>query len=315
MSWLRLSLLFGLLAVFLLAGCISVEEPPCPEVEIPESNGACSSLCKCDLEAFKQRAFRFTWMEIDEPEEFAGLLNPIWKTDLANNVLNVVFSVVDAQKKPGSAYAFDQFTLLTGPGWRSPALPINLPAPDGKDPESVVDHYCLLEELTQQITFKPYHGNQCIYKSTDDSLLNFHTGAIDNPILCAPELDPPDSIPMRNLKVRFGFNENCTGITDGYLEGCIAIEDANRICMCLKTGDCPLEPVPQGELAETDLAAYCKDRCGDKWISFGASVGLFGLLPTCLTTDGKPGYRLQGFLEAKEIPGKYDPKQSINCDE
>ncbi|MBM4355770.1 MAG: hypothetical protein FJ109_18600 [Deltaproteobacteria bacterium] len=304
----------AILCTAVLLGCVSVEEPPCPEVEIPENTGSCSTFCKCDLEAFRERVFRFTWLEIDEPEEFAGLLNPIWENDLANNVLNVVFSVVSAEKKQGSASALDEFVFLTGPGWRSPAMPVNLPAKGDLPPETAVDSYCLLEGLTQEIEFRPYHGNQCIFKSVEDSLLNFHTGAIDNPILCAPDLDPMDSIPIRNLKVRFGFNEDCTGMVDGYLEGCIAIEDANRICMCLKSGDCPVSPVPQGDYPETDLAKYCTDRCGQKWISFGASVGLFGLKPTCLTTDGKPGYRLQGFVEAHEIPGKFDSKQSINCE-
>jgi hypothetical protein len=311
-DWRVLVAVLGTLCI----GCVSVEEPPCPEVEIPENTGECTTFCKCAVDAFKDSVFRFTWLEIDEPEEFAGLLNPIWETDLRNNVLNVVFQVIDVQKKQGSAAAFDQFTLLTGPGWRSPPLPVILPPKSEEEsPQTVVDHYCLLEGMTREITFKPYHGNQCIFKSTDDSLLNFHTGAIDNPLLCAPDLDPPDSIPLRNLKVRFGFNEDCTGILDGYLEGCIAIEDANRICMCLKSGDCPIIPIPQGEFPQSDLATYCKDRCGEKWISFGASVGLFGLLPTCLTTDGKPGYRLQGFVQAESIPGKFDKQQSVNCDE
>lgn len=297
----------------LLAACYTIEEPPCPPIVIPENTGECSKFCECDYEDFANTPYRLTRLEIDEPEELATLLNVIWNTDILNNVVNVVFLVTDFE--PGTAAAFDSITFEVGPGWRSPHEPLGIPPEEGQASPSVVDSYCMLDGLSVEMKAKPYHGNQCVFKSVEAAALNFHTGPLERPIVCAPELTPANSIPIKGMKTRFGLHEDCRGFSNGHLEGCIAVKDAAKICMCLVTGSCEFKPVDVGEYEEEDLSSYCKDVCGFKWISFGQSVKAFGLKPTCLTQDGEEGYRIQGFIDAEAVPDKFNPIPSSNCAE
>jgi hypothetical protein len=305
------SLLHRLVLILLLSGCYTVEEPPCPPIEIPENTGECNTFCNCETDDFLGTPFRLTRLEIDEPEELATLLNAIWSTDILYNTVNVLLVVKEF--KAGTAAAFDSITFDVGPGWRYPHAPFAIPPEEGQPSQSVIETYCPLEGLTREMEVKPYHGHQCVFKSTEPTALFFHTGPKDAPIVCAPDLDPANAIPIKYMKVRFGFDETCQGLSDGYLEGCIAMDEADRICMCMATGKCPREPVDMGDYPDDDLVSYCKDKCGMKWVSFGQSVRAFGLEPTCITLDGQPGYRVQGFIDAEAIPDYFDPIPSINC--
>jgi hypothetical protein len=301
------------LPLLLFAACYTIEEPPSPPIVIPENSGECSEFCQCDYDEFANTPLRLTRLEIDEPEELATLLNVIWNTDILNNVVNVVFLVTDFV--PGTAAAFDSIAFEVGPGWRTPHEPLAIPPEEGQSSASVVDSYCMLEGLSVEMKAKPYHGNQCVFKSVEAASLNFHTGPLERPIVCAPDLIPANSIPIKGMKTRFGFHEDCRGFSNGHLEGCIAVKDANKICMCLVTGSCEFKHVDVGEYPEDDLTSYCKDVCGFKWISLGQSIKAFGLEPTCLTQDGDEGYRIQGFIDAEAVAGSFNPVQSTNCSE
>jgi len=310
-SILKLCALLPMFALIQGLTCYTVEEPPCPPIEIPENTGECSKFCSPDYDTFMGRTFRLTRLEIDEPYEFAELLNPMWGTDILNNVLNVLFVVTAFEE--GTDAAFNTLEFKVGPGWHSPKLPLALEPPEGGESADSVDSYCHLEGMTVEMKAGKFAGHQCTFKTTEATALYFHTGPKDSPFVCAPDLVPANAIPIKNLKARMGFNEDATAMTDGWLEGCITIEDANRICMCLVSGMCPYEPKNEGGYAEDDLTGYCKDKCGANWLSFGESVGAFGLTPSCLTPDGSKGYRLQGFIDGVEVTEKYDPVESQDC--
>jgi len=301
-----------LLTVWLLcAGCTTIEEPPCPPIEIPVEEGECSPYCKCDADEITGRAFRMTRLEIDEPEDFAILLNNIWNTDMKNNTLNVLFYVDSAVQ--GTSAAFNRISIIAGPGWREPRDPLALQPAEGQVSSDLVDSYCMLEGLSAPFELKPYHGNQCVFKSEDTSMLFFHTGPKDNPVVCSPEGERPNTIPIKTMRTRLSFNQDCTAIEDGYLEGCITLDDEDKICMCLNTGNCPIEPTGE-EGEEGDLTAYCHDQCGTKWLSFGVAVAAMDLLPSCITEDGEQGYRLQGFFDAVAVEDeKLNPVSSSDC--
>ena len=298
--------------------CVEVTEPEAPQIIIPENTGDCTGLCECDLEAMKKRSYRLTRLEIDEPKSFAQTLNTIWKADVTNNVLNVVFTVTNAVQEEGSAFAFDQLDITFGPAWRDPLKPDIIPMED-------VTSYCLLDGLEQNATMLPYHGYQCQMKSEGVFSLYFHSGPKNNPYVCAPKNVPMNNIPVKNLAFRASFNRDCTELINGSLEGCLTLDDADRICMCpLKTGTCPLVdketresyPIdPAGNEDTEVLQTYCKEACGTKWISFGALVrAMKGIYPNCLTSDGIKGYRIQGFFDASEISeGRFNPVQSDDC--
>ncbi|MBM4372352.1 MAG: hypothetical protein FJ098_11900, partial [Deltaproteobacteria bacterium] len=344
-----------------LVACVSVEEPPCPPVEVPGGEGECSQNCtSCTVEEMQGRVFRMTRLEIDEPAEFASLLNGIWETDIDNQTLNVLFYVSSAERSEEEVSAFTRLEFVAGPGWRTPTRPLALhDEPEGLTAEDQVDSFCMLEGLDSILDGTPYHGKQCEFKSTEMTALYFHSGPKDYPLVCAPANLPGNSIPIKNLKVRMGFNDDCTEIRNAFIEGCITIPDADRICMCMGTGKCPypdgdkgppplsaddlegftwpygwIETPAEGDALEGSAAyqmlgddgvplpaqdandrktEYCHTACGPAWISFGGSVDMFQLAPTCQTPDGRPGYRLQGFFDAKVVTEKYNPVQSSDC--
>ena len=298
----------------LAIACVRVEEPPCPSVELPESQGGNDRYCQCDPAAITGRVFRFTRLEIDEPDAFASILNTMWQGDIENNILNVLVRVDKAI--PGSTTAFDSLTLTAGPGWRDPKQPWELHAASGDPPASVVKTYCLLKGLSIPLTLLPYHGEQCVFKNAEDASLYFHSGPRDWPMTCAPDNNPPNNIPVSNLKLRLSFNRDCTEVRDSFLEGCITQEAADHICMCTKApGTCPRQSKPGYAFDQKDLVAYCHDACGQDFISFGGLVRSFGLPPSCLTPEGKPGYAVQGFFDAVAITDQFNPVSSDDCTE
>jgi len=286
----------------------------------------------------KERAFRFTRLEVDEPEVFANNLNTIWSDDIKNNLFNIIF-VIDEFKSGQAGAAAEKISLVGGSAWRLPAdkdvdpNTLILKPPQGKNDadsiHSLVESYCHLPDTTINASAKSYHGKQCEFKTFEvlkdpssagsDSTLNFHPGPIDTPVICAPDIKPANTIPLMNLKIRFGFNPNCSAIQNGYLEGCITVEDANRICMCPLSGTC--EYKPSGDTYSGDnLTKYCRTYCGDskslgnKWISFGNLAKLVRLKPTCMTTTGDSGYRIQGYFDAVMLAEeKFNPVKSNDC--
>jgi len=296
--------------ILVATACVQVDEPACPKVTIPEGSEECNQFCDCEAEDVEGVAFRVTRLEIDEPEAFAEILNLMWETDILNNILNVLF-VIDAAVKGEGGVAFESLSVTLGPGWRNPREPLILVPDEGLDSADMVEEYCLLEGLSVPLTLLPYHGYQCHMKSSEASSLYFHSGPKDIPLICAPENDPPNNIPISDLKIRASFDRECTKIVDGFLEGCITVEAADRICMCATAGGCSDDPDPDASLDH--LETYCTGVCGTGWFSFGALVHSFGLAPSCLTPDGVEGYRVQGFFDAVSIHDRYNTVQSADC--
>ena len=225
----------------LLTTCVSVEEPPCPPVELTGTAGSRAESCfECSVDTMIGRVFRMTRLEIDEPEEFAGLLNEMWYTDINNQTLNVLFYVETAERTDEELAAFSKLQFVAGPAWRTPKFPLALPDEEGGlTSEEQVDSFCILDGLESALDGEPYHGQLCEFKSVEATSLFFHSGPVDQPLVCAPANLPANSIPIKNLKARMPFNEDCTKIGNAFLEGCITIPDADHICMCIGgTGTC-----------------------------------------------------------------------------
>ena len=251
-----------LLAMGLLTTCVTVEEPPCPPVTVTGGDGECSTSCQdCpDPEEMIGRVFRMNRLEIDEPAAFASLLNGIWKTDIDTQTLNVLFYVVDAEREDEELGAFSRLEFVAGPAWRSPKMPLALHDEEGGPTAAEqVESYCLLDDLESDMDGEPSPGKLCQLKSMEDTSLFFHSGPKDTPLVCAPANFPANSIPIKNLKTRLTFNEDCTEIHKSFLEGCITIPDADHICMCIGgTGNCPYvnEDGPVFLSSEADRAPY-----------------------------------------------------------
>lgn len=309
-----IAMVHALVVCSLSAACARVEEPPCPEIILPSGGDGLDDTCSCSAEAVEGSIFRVTRLEIDEPDAFAEILNLIWENDIRNNTLNVVIRVDDAV--PGTPFVFNSLSVTLGPAWRNPKTPFALPAEVGLPAESAVESYCMLEGLSVRTVLKPYRGYLCQMKADTPAALYFHSGPKDRPLVCAPDNHPPNNIPVANLGLRVTFNRDCTAIQEGFIQGCITTEAADRICMCPGVaGSCPIAPEavkPPFDVSALDI--YCRGVCGEGWISFGGLVRAFGLLPSCLTPDGENGYEVQGFVSAVAIAReKYNPVSSDDC--
>jgi hypothetical protein len=301
-------------ALLLTPGCVEVEAPTTPEYTLPDATAAGSQYCECSAADLTTLTLRINRFEIDEPEALATVLNTMWSGEIRNNIMNVLFRIDAAEE--GTLTAFDSITMAAGPAWRDPPTPAQLPPEDPDAPTaSAVDSYCMLEGLDQEIALEPYHGYQCQYKNPDPTSLVFHLGGRDNPLMCAPLLEPANTTPLKNLKIRFGFNADCTGITDGFLEGCIAVEDAERMCVCTVAGTCTASGDTGAAHTPDDLPGYCKAACGGGWASFGGIIKSVGIAPTCITQDGRDGIRLQAFFDAVDVSDRYNPVSSDDCTE
>jgi hypothetical protein len=305
---------FALLMTLSVA-CVKVEEPPFPEVVINIEGGSGNGTClKCDAAAMKGRVYRVTRLEIDEPDVFASILNVMWQGDVKNNILNVLIVVDDAVA--GTGTAFEKLSLKLGPGWRVPKMPYVLPPPNDETPMSdMVTDYCQLAGMSLDVQLDPYHGTQCQFKSTAPTSLYFHSGPKDAPLICAPDNVPSNNIPISNMSIRMSFNDDCSEVKDGFLLGCIKVQDADRICMC--TGDpgaCEWDKKPGATYQPDALDESCHTACGDMWMSFGGIVRALGLAPGCLTPEGDQGYFVQAFFDATMLPeDKFNQVSSDDC--
>ena len=316
-------LALGALAVALGTATCTIEEPPCPKIEIPNQTGECSKFCDCTDQKMVDRVFRFTQLEIDEPAKLAELLNQTWSDDLDDNTLNVLFKIKEVERN--DIGSFEVIKFWGGPGWRSPKEPLKLPPDEGQPSPSVIDSYCLLDGYEVNVDVERYHGNQCEFKTSALTTLFFHSGPASNPLVCAPLVEPQNSIPITNLNIRFGMNRDCSSMINGVIEGCITQSDANKICMWLGNYDDATitrnaTDEELGQYADPDhpkfnLSKYCTDGCGGMWLSFGSSVEMYRLTPTCINEKGEQGYRIQGFVAATEVTDKFNPIPSADCTE
>jgi hypothetical protein len=323
-------------AVGFLAACIEITNPAPPDIEFDTNGGSCyTGACSCPVESMANRAYRFTKLSVDEPEAMASDLDSQWENELANYLLNVIFVVKNATLEPGAETAFSSLSLTAGSGWRYPGQPYF--AGDPSEPDYFTpDYYCLIDEnLNVDVDVNPDGTAQCKFKNVMPTNLAFHLGSKIDPLMCAPLLTPADSTPIKDLTFSFGFNENCTSIVDGYMEGCLPQDEVNKICLCLQAGTCtrnnpnpgavfpnaptdPNEPFPSGV-----LGGYCSEACGANggWSSFRALIdakkdtdGNSLVLPNCtISGTNTPGYRLTARFEAVEITAEFTPNISDEC--
>ena len=313
----------------LLVGCIEIVEPTPPVIDAGAGGGSCPGTCNCAPETMTGRAYRFTKLRVQEPPQMAETLDAQWESEMANYLLNVVFVVNGAERTPDTTSNFSRINITAGSAWRFPALPYVVT--DG----FAVEQYCLTDDSLNFVTDATPKGEaQCTFKNEITVSLPFHLGPLSNPLMCAPQLTPKNATPIRELDFEFGFNEDCTAITNGYLTGCIPQEAANRICVCVSASLCGRDnmaldtPFPT-EFTETrQLSQYCRTTCGQggelNWGNFRAMLDLnsgdtdpshpWPMMPTsCELPDGTSGYKLSARFEAEEVTDKLVASGTGNC--
>jgi hypothetical protein len=302
--------LLALTAAFALCSCIDVEQPSAPDVNY---EGGCSgTLCNCPADQMVGRAYRFTSLGVIEPSVLASNMDQMWDTELSNYMLNILFVVQEAAA--GEVVAFDTMKLVAGPGWRTPEEPYLVEG----DTSFQITGYSFLSGLQIELDMVPLTGYQCQIKNTESKSLYFHLGPLSHPLMCGPLLEPANATPIKDLVIRFGFNEDCSKIENGYMRGCLSPTDVDKICMCQQASTCPdtggdlTTTFPTGDTSSAALTQYCVDACGHddeaatNWTSFGAQIRMAGT-KNCITSEGEAGYMLEVVFSAEEVTDLFDP--------
>lgn len=196
-----------------------------------------------------------------------------------------------------------------------------------------VEQLCLLDEdLNVDVETVSADESECMFLNRESKALYFHLGHKENPLMCAPLLDPRNTTPLHELQIMFRLNEDCSGLVDGYLDGCLPQESVNRICMCATTGLCTRdgneseetfpEANDEGVFERKALTQYCINSCGalneitgSGWTSYRATMDMASIEPNCMAEDGQPGYRLTASFSATDVSDKFTSDMSVCADD
>lgn len=285
----------------------------------------CEAICG---ERLPGANFRFTLLHVTEPNESTSprakalqdILNDMWSRDLSGHVLNIIFELGSVDYESGEA------NLEVGPGWyRLTPEAAQDPPPVGEVAASDVSNFCLLEGVEGEslaIALIAQLDAECGFEidpaTAQDSdgqgaFLLFHTGPTTDPVICAPDQGSApgladNTIPLAVTAARGRFDASCDRIVEGYLEGCIAVEHANQICMCTRPGGHCKED------ASPSAANYCGQVCSSESLNLGGfMLDVAQIEPSC-TVFGRDGIRIAAMFEAKRLPPeRYDPERSVDC--
>ncbi len=263
--------------------------------------------------------FRFQEVKVTEPSEPEGLpefLNNIWGPDIAAYRLNMLFCVDEVLARRDGGVTLK---VTAGAAWHDLTIEQVLPV----EHENRPSWFEFVEGFTT--TFEVKVDTDCTFETVGPADLWFHPGPLDHALVCSagdPSIGlPVDTIPVEKLVAKGKFNDSCTMITAGRLDGCIAGAAACQICSFILAPDYKewnREPDPGVQDPKPCDASYCNRNCGYAsgqvllpkgsaiWTNFGGFVQ--GLeVPLGCDTDGDgedDGYKLAGYWAAGRVPYK-----------
>lgn len=263
--------------------------------------------------------FRFEGIEVIEPREPDGLppfLNRIWTHDIAAYRLNIILCLDEVSPEADGTLRLE---VTAGAAWHDLTIEQILPIQHSNKPS----WFEFVEGFTT--TFTAEVGADCTFRTVGPADLWFHPGPVDHAFICSAGDQsiglPVDTIPIEKLVASGFFDDTCTLISSGRLEGCIAEAAACQICSFVVAPDYT-EWNREPDVSETDWEtcaySYCKRHCGTAsgsvklpkgspiWANFGGFVQAIGV-PLACDTDGDEvydGYRLAGNWVAGRVTYK-----------
>ena len=230
---------------------------------------ACSCLKEGDW-------FRFDKLQIDsldgEKHNVMIVLNPLWKSDVANHELNFYFQVI---KVSGT-----EVTLNVVNGARV----------DGTKSDT-----CLLPYTSAQLVH-PRAG--CQLDESKPSAMNVYAGTESNKKNCAPKNAVPHSIEMRGAVLKAEFSADCSKIINGkVVSGSLSRASLEQTCTCVNPGQGAEEC---GVIDPTFKGNSC-DGCNSKYQNLKTLLENFGELKWKCEVDGKPAVCLVASFWAVRI--------------
>ncbi len=287
------------------------------DIAVPDGDaGELPPLAACQQCIAPGMCFRFHDIKVTEPSEPEGLpvfLNNIWTPDIAAYRLNIMLCVDEVAVTPGGTLALK---VTAGAAWHDLTIEQVLPVQHSNQPS----WFQFVEGFTT--TFQAEVGSDCIFRTVGPADLWFHPGPVDHALVCSagdPNIGlPVDTIPIEKLVAQGRFDDTCTLISDGKLDGCIADAAACQICSFMLAPDYKewnKEPDTTITGAKPCESTYCNRYCGYAsgdvslskgspiWVNFGGFVQ--GIpVPLACDTDGdgtNDGYKLAGNWEAGRV--------------
>lgn len=208
--------------------------------------------------------YRFDTMEMvtlgGGPHPLTNILNALWLADIERTELNVVFEVVESTATEVIFSAYNGARLAQGAGT-----------------------YCGLSETEARM----------IYTRTEDglvmsgtSIINVFAGAQAFPKNCAPGLEVPHTIPVRDVHFSLRFAEDCESfVSDGRQPVLMYYAELAQICTC------PTAPDAYAERCGVLDPDYDGEGCGGCNSSYQNLLALMtnfgGLAFDCVGAGGE----------------------------
>jgi hypothetical protein len=156
--------------------------------------------------------------------------------------------------------------------------------------EQSVDSYCLIRGTEVDLPFAAVEGTSCRFETTELGGLNIYAGTPENPKNCAPTIETPHTISVREVGLELTVNDECTEFGDGLaVTATIPFDSLERTCTCPTVGmgaeACePLEP---------DYVGGNCDGCNANYSNLEELMAMFNggesLPADCPTAEGEPG--------------------------
>ncbi len=317
--------------ILVLAGCVAAFAAACNDDENPDDTGnpqdvvqvedtqvqedtavrdtTQSNACLSCLAAGQTYLFR--QLDVTEPStpmELPNLLNGIWAPDIVDYRLNIMLKIEEVTQDGDGLL----LKATAGSAWHNLPFDEVVAIDHGKVPESFffnvmeytstvyirVDAQCNFETINSPVdNSKPY--------------LNFRPGPVEKWLICSggnEALDlPQNTVPIRMLHAAGRFNDTCTGMVDGELDGCISKDAACEICDFLTAPDYSLWDSVTPDPSVTPVpceASYCEHHCGAMpWTNFGGVVVGFGVPLNCdMNGDSvNEGFALKGSFYTQTV--------------
>lgn len=207
-----------------------------------------------------------------------GVLNNLWRADIAGSLLNVMFEVVEVTP--------DQLVVRALNAARLADVSM---AEEGRG-------YCLLPETAIEFRFA---REGCGFTNPEASGINIYSGRTDIPKNCSPTLSAPNTIPVRGVTLTGDFNPTCGKIIGGRVPSASIPRSAlTATCSCLSpvVESCGgLNPEYMG-----NTSGECAG-CGPIYTSLNTQLSLFGPLSYGCSADGEDAVCLEASWEAERL--------------
>ena len=240
-----------------------------------ESEADCGPCQECPQQGTWYRFTDLDVISLDDNDMHLAIriLNNLWAGDIERHQLNILFEIIETDGDEVRVRALNA-------AWISAAQ----------------DDYCVLPDTGIEFNFVK---QGCAFTNPTPSGINIYAGSKTIPKNCAPEIEVPHTIPVREVTLNGSFSEDCGSIINGRVPAAsIPRMGLSQVCSCLY-------PNIEGCLGP-DANYPGKDDgscagCADPYNSLDQQLNMLGPLDFNCTADGGEATCLVGSFTAERL--------------